>query len=316
MNETFIKLDYRCNNRCVFCSIGDKREFLDFEDYKKVIDIGKNHSGVLTLSGGEVTLRCDFIDILKYAKENGYSVINLQTNGRAFKDEEFTKEVASIGIDNYLISFHADTNILFENITKVSESFEETIAGIQMLKKYKQKIITNTVISKINYDKLSSIARLLLNLKVDAIKFVFVRAFGRAKENYEQYCPKFNDILPYLKEAVETIIGSKGINVMTEGIPFCLMRNYENVVGELYIPNQVIFNDPKYNLDSFSEYETSYHHKETCCTNCNFDNLCMGPWKEYYDLYGFSEFNPIKNVNPFDILPIETLVNKLINERR
>jgi MoaA/NifB/PqqE/SkfB family radical SAM enzyme len=153
----------------------------------------------VTLSGGEVTIRKDILEILEFIKTAGFK-INIQTNARKFSNEEFTKQVSKIGIENFLISFHGHNKDLFENITKVEGSFDETISGIINLKKHNQSIISNIVVSKLNYYNLYDIVSLLCKLNIDAIKFVYIRAFGYAKERYLELCPSFNECTDYLSE--------------------------------------------------------------------------------------------------------------------
>ncbi|MCK4259831.1 MAG: radical SAM protein [Halanaerobiales bacterium] len=307
--DLFVKLDYRCNNNCLFCSIGAKKTFLTFEEFKKLIENSENKADTITISGGEVTIRPDFFEILKIAKEKQYK-INIQTNGRAFHDEIFTQKVVKIGVDHFLISFQGHDKKLFEYITNVPNSFEETVQGIQMLKNYGQKITTNTVISSVNYKHLADIGMLLVTLNVDMIKFVYIRSFGFAKNSYSEFCPKFSQVQPFLVKSMEDILVAGG-KVMTEGIPFCKLKGYESFVGELYIPNQFKYNDPTYNIEDFTECEHLFRRKGQKCVECNFNSLCLGPWNEYVELYGFEEFMPIQDVNPLDIIPVDVVLNKL-----
>lgn len=310
--EFFIKLDYRCNNSCLFCSTGAKgNAFLSLSELKKLINtITPEEYDIVTLSGGEVTIRKDILEILEFIKTAGFK-INIQTNARRFSNEEFTKQVSKIGIENFLISFHGHNKDLFENITRVEESFNETISGIINLKKHNQSIISNIVVSKLNYHNLYDIASLLCNLNIDAIKFVYIRAFGYAKERYSELCPSFNECTYYLSKALNHVVKNNKI-ALTEGIPFCnLQTNMMSVAGDLYIPNNVNFNDKHINEKKFAEYETVYHTKGEFCETCNFNILCKGPWKEYIDLYGYDELKPITNINPTDAIDINLLVNKM-----
>jgi len=309
--EFFIKLDYRCNNRCLFCSTGTQgNAFLSFNELKELIlSITPKEYDIVTLSGGEVTLRKDFLEILEFIKNAGFK-INIQTNARKFNDDEFAKSVSKIGIENFLISFHGHTIDSFEEVTRVKNSYDETVNGIKNLKKHDQSIVSNTVISTLNYTDLNNIASLLCHLEIDVIKFVYIRAFGYAKDKYSNLCPSFLKSNNYLDQAIAHILKNKKV-VLTEGVPFCKLKSDKSVAGELYIPNNVNFNDKHNHEENFSEYELIYHAKGNLCSSCNFNVLCKGPWKEYVDLYGYEEFKPITDINPLEILDPDILVNKL-----
>jgi len=308
--ELFVKLDYRCNNKCVFCSTGKKDGFLGNDEVNSLIEnIDINKFDTVTISGGEVTLRKDFLDIMKRLKEKGLK-IRLQTNARTMKDLKFAEELSEIGVENYLISFHNDDPRIFEEITQVPGSFSETVEGITNLIKCNQNITTNTVVSNINYTNLKDIAKKLCDIGVNTIKFVFVRGFGRAEDDYSNFCPRFTEVSPYLNKAIKYIL-SLNRNVMTEGIPFCILPENYNVAGELYIPENIDYKDFQHDQPDFTEYEHIYHNKGADCHKCNFNSLCKGPWKEYIELYGTGEFIPIVDTDPLDVIPLELLTCKL-----
>ena len=85
-----LKVGFSCNNKCVHCVIEDKAKYRDLYT-QEIFDIIKNEvkDEDITLTGGEPTIRNDFLDILKFIKNNTNSKIILQTNGRKFKDEKF-----------------------------------------------------------------------------------------------------------------------------------------------------------------------------------------------------------------------------------
>ena len=79
-----------CNMKCPHCymTAGKKEsDELTTSEIKAIIEnFSKVNSGVLTLSGGEVTLRDDFEDICLYAFNKGVSV-DILTNGVLWTDE-------------------------------------------------------------------------------------------------------------------------------------------------------------------------------------------------------------------------------------
>jgi MoaA/NifB/PqqE/SkfB family radical SAM enzyme len=86
------EMTYRCNERCVHCynpgaahSPGEQsardRDELSLEEAKTLLqDLAKIGVFRLILSGGEITLRKDLVDVIRYARSLGFSVA-LYTNG-------------------------------------------------------------------------------------------------------------------------------------------------------------------------------------------------------------------------------------------
>ena len=109
MKRADIKIGFGCNNHCLFCVQGDKRDFCfhkEKEEVEKSMDEAKadGHNEVV-FTGGEPTLHPDFLDLVRYAKKVGFKEIQIQTNGRLFAYKDFclkTKKIIIQDIDNFL----------------------------------------------------------------------------------------------------------------------------------------------------------------------------------------------------------------------
>ncbi|QXM05426.1 radical SAM/SPASM domain-containing protein [Crassaminicella indica] len=101
----FVYLTNSCNLRCPHCYVyaGEKDEKeLNLDEWKKIIgDFKKRGGDNITFSGGEVTMREDLIDILKFTKELNIKTTVL-TNGTIWSEELIIK--ASKYIDEIQIS--------------------------------------------------------------------------------------------------------------------------------------------------------------------------------------------------------------------
>jgi MoaA/NifB/PqqE/SkfB family radical SAM enzyme len=165
------------------------------------------------------------------------------------------------------------------------------------LKDLGQYVIINTVVTKTNYKNIPQIAKMLADLDIEHFQFSFIHIMGRAWENRNWIVPRKSEVIPYINEAID--IGIKANKrVTTEAIPYCLMRGYENSIVESLIPKSKVFE-----LDSTIEdlkahriYEKKIKRKE--CIKCKYYRLCEGPWKEYPELFGWDEFEPIRNEFP------------------
>jgi hypothetical protein len=62
-----------------------------FDEIKANLIDSKNRCEGVVLTGGEVTIRNDFLEIVAYAKKLGYESIQIQSNGRMFSSMEFCK---------------------------------------------------------------------------------------------------------------------------------------------------------------------------------------------------------------------------------
>ncbi|MBN1898321.1 MAG: radical SAM protein [Spirochaetes bacterium] len=288
-----IKVGYSCNNHCRFCVQGRKREVLPdmtTEEVKKILKKARKKCRGIVFTGGEPTIRKDILELADYAKSLGFERIQVQTNGRMFAYKKFCREAIKAGVNEFGLALHGHIPEL-QNYLTCSESFDETIQGFINLKELGQPIYTNTVITKSNYRHLPELAHLFVSLKVDQFQFAFVHPLGSAQDNFFSVVPRMSLVVPYVKRGLDIGI-EKGLKVMTEAIPYCLMRGYEQYIAERLIPSTEI-----YELDLKMEFDqirpSLAKIKGSNCIQCRYNHICEGTWREYPEKFSFSEFIPI-----------------------
>jgi MoaA/NifB/PqqE/SkfB family radical SAM enzyme len=296
MKRADIKVSFSCNNHCLFCVQGKKREEIrdkTFQEIKQEMRQAIRDCQSIVLTGGEPTIRPDFLEIVKYAKKLGFGTIQIQTNGRMFAYREFCEKTINAGANEFSPALHGHIAELHDYLTAAKGSFEQTTKGIQNLKELGQKVVTNTVVTKSNYRNLPEIAKLLNSLGVDQYQFAFVHPTGSAFSNFESIVPRMTLIEPYIKKGLDVGIENKK-TVMTEAIPYCFMKGYENYIAEKIIPDTKIFDYQKIVEDFTETRRAEGKAKGPNCQNCSYDELCEGPWREYPEKLGWDEFIPIK----------------------
>ncbi|MCX7648035.1 MAG: radical SAM protein [Elusimicrobiales bacterium] len=291
-----IKITFNCNNKCDFCAQGSKRTFIERKTMAEIIkalkDGIKSQANSVVFTGGEPTLHPDLIDLIKEAKRLKYEYIQIQTNGRTLSDMDFLKKIKSAGANEISPALHGSKPEIHDKLTNADNSFNETIKGIINSKKLGLYVLTNTVITSLNYKDLPQIAKLLTYLKVDQFQFAFVHIIGTAWEKRDWIVPKKSKVMPYLKKALDIGI-SKGIKCYTEAIPYCFMKGYEECVAEKIIPDGPVV-DAEVFVENYGEYrrnEGKVKHKK--CKKCFYFKICEGPWREYPEIFGWEEFKPV-----------------------
>ena len=311
-----VKIGFKCNNRCRFCVQGDKRYRFGNKDFNDIKDFlyqnRKDYYGIV-LTGGEATIRKDFLDIVRLAKEYGYKSILIQTNGRMFADPGFVKATIDAGATEYSPALHGHIPELHDYLTRAEGSFKQTVRGIINIKKFGGYLTTNTVITKSNFRHLPEIAALLVSLGVDQYQFAFVHAVGEAGNNFRSVVPRKSMIVTYVKRGLDVGL-MRGRIAMTEAIPYCFMQGYEACVAELRIPDTKIL-DAELTVENYTEFRlTAGKLKGEPCRDCTFERVCEGPWREYPEVYGWDEFIPRKE-DPKKILGSLIKEDKYIHKR-
>jgi len=294
MKKADIKTGFLCNNNCIFCVQGPEKKKFGNKRTKELIEIikkAKKGCNTIVFTGGEPTIRTDLIELVGVAKKVGFRTIQIQSNGRMFVYEKFCKDIINAGANEFALALHGHTAKLHNHLTG-AESFQQIVSGIKTLKKMKQEVITNTVITKANYRNLPEIAKVLISLNVDQMQFAFVHAVGAAGNNFDSVVARVEMVAPYLKEAID--IGRLfNVKVMTEGVPFCLLKGYESSISETVMPDIKIFDQISV-IDDYKKMRINEDKaKGPKCLKCIYNNICEGPWKEYPKAFGWDEFRPV-----------------------
>lgn len=291
-----LKVGFRCNNYCHFCVQGDKRERLPAKPEDELLrSLEEGRAGGaegVVITGGEPTLHKRIVEIARKARDLGYTLIQVQSNGRTFCYEDLCKRLIDAGVNEFGPSLHGSTPKIHDYLTGSPGAFMQTVSGVRILKRLKQRVITNSVITKANYVDLPNLARLLVSLGVDQFQFAFMHMSGRAGENKEWLTARKSLIEPYVKKALDVGIKA-GRTVMTEAIPYCFMSGYEQYVAEQIIPQTRIYDAdcviPDYTKTRVDEGKS----RGPRCSECAWHERCEGPWREYPELFGWDEFVPV-----------------------
>jgi len=296
MKRVDIKTGFVCNNNCLFCVQADNKckGNRSFEEIKADLEGSKERCSEVVLTGGEVTIRDDFFEVVKLAKELGYKNIQIQSNGRMFSSLDFCRNAMDAGATSFALALHGYSSEQHDGLTKASGSFKQTVQAIKNLKSLGGDVLMNTVVVKQNYKDLEKIAELFVSLGVDQFQFAFVHAMGNAWKNYDEVVPKMSDVKGYLHKGLQIGIDA-GKRVMAEAMPYCMMKGYENYVSEKFIPDSEIRGLKFQNTNDFTFLRRNHGKiKFSQCKGCKFDQVCEGPWKDYSEKMGEEEFEAVK----------------------
>jgi MoaA/NifB/PqqE/SkfB family radical SAM enzyme len=296
MKRIDLKIGFACNNFCDFCAQGSKR---DLSGAKSLAGIKaalerarRDGASAVVFTGGEPTLHPRLPAAVKLARKLGYTSVQVQTNGRRLAYYDYCLELREAGVTEVSPSLHGSTPKIHEGLTHAEGGYAEVARGILNCKKAGFYVLTNSVITSKNYKDLPALARLLVHLGVDQFQFAFVHLVGTAWENRAWLTPRKTDALPYIKKALD-VGRAAGLPCYTEAIPFCLMKGYEGCVAERVIPEGPVSDADLY-IESYGDYRRGEGKaKRAECRGCAWFKTCEGPWREYTDLYGWDEFEPV-----------------------
>ena len=165
-----IDLTNRCNFNCNFCYANVQKAGYLVEPSLEEIDRIMRHfrekpmpAVAIMFTGGEPTVRKDFPEICKMAKDHGFQEVIVATNGYGFQKKkgglEWTKKVYEMGLDTLYFQFDGINNVTYEKTR-----------GIKNLMDYKMRVVENcrkVGLSSINL--VATIARGITDIEVGNI---------------------------------------------------------------------------------------------------------------------------------------------------
>ena len=201
-----LKVGFKCNNNCIFCAQAHKRILgnKSIEELKEALENGiKDGYTEVVFTGGEPTIRRDIIELVRFAHDLGYDLIQIQTNGRMLSYKSFAEKLVKAGVTEFSPALHGHNKKIHESQTRCVGSFKQTLQAIKNLVDLQVPVLTNSVVTKFNYKYLPQLVRLLINLKVDQFQLAFVHPVGNAWKYFDRVVPKMSDVAPYIKESLE-----------------------------------------------------------------------------------------------------------------
>lgn len=303
-----IKTGYSCNNRCLHCVVepvrskivldGEKQDLTTDEVVAHIDQAAGGGAKAVVLTGGEVTLRHDFLHLVRHAASCGLGVI-VQTNGRRLSAPEHCEALRSVPDMLFVVALHAPRAELHDRITKRRNSFDETVAAIRNLCCIDKEVAAKIVLSRLNADEVLATARFARSLGVNEFCVVFPHALDFPDEQFREVVPRYRDLREQLS-ATCRYAEAEGLPVTFETVPYCVMGNDPGLWRrscdlQSKVQQRPATGDTRVFGDRFEwdELRPTMKAKSDSCSTCVFDRLCEGPWSEYVAAFGHSEFVPV-----------------------
>lgn len=309
-----------CNNNCIFCMEEDR-------DGRKVTNSATTDETVgwilgrhadyeeVCFTSGEPTTNPRLPHWVRMAKQAGARWISMMSNGRALSYEAYTRALLAAGLNRVYVSIHGHTQKLHEGLTRTPGSFAQTVAGIDVVARYRRHGValhTSTVVTKRNLPHLAEIYAFLRAHGVEQVVFNVMQANGRANTYFEQLFPSYTEIAG-AAEAFLVAAGARERDVPAYfvDIPLCTTTRLPDH-NRGYVEDYTHFEPPNAGHDIVAapdlrragergelvqirraDLDDSARHKRAECRTCRHDRVCEGVWGNYLRRNGWAEFVPV-----------------------
>lgn len=295
INDFYIAdLGTQCNSACLMCVVGADRlgtsvnRELVIENIKEQRNQGKNR---VEFTGGEPLVRPDIVELIRAARDFGYTDISISTNGRMLGDKKFCKLLIDSGLNKTTISIHGSLSKIHDAITRINGSFDETVSGFNNFKSYSGNIpMIATVVTKLNYGDLINLSELLTKLGVKTWSLSDLTPDGRGRDSYEKLSVKRSELRKILSKIVMKPNGIEYFNFFN--FSRCLLPdiNYKMIYFDIGA-KMAQWNLPetgnwRCEKDAAGFFHDVLKRRVRFCDKCNYSASCGGAWKVYLDVYG------------------------------
>lgn len=230
-NDNALFTTAMCSNRCLMCcQPPSEKNDIDalWGNNITLIDTAPKELPSIGVTGGEPTLLGDrFFELIRYIRETlPDTEIHILSNGRAFADKQFARQLGEIGPEKILlgIPLHSDNQLDHDFIAGAKGSYTETLVGLYNLARWSFDIELRVVLTKLNYKRLPHLAHFIYrNLPfVRYISLMGLEFTGYTIKNAKQVWIDPVDMAKPLCEAT-LFLASTGLDVSIFNLSLCVL---------------------------------------------------------------------------------------------
>ena len=290
-----LKVGFSGSNRGRLCIRVDTRDSvgdLTTQELFRSLEEGRAWTGEVVFTGEETSFRRDLPELVSRARDLGYRVIQLQTNGRVLSRRKTVEHLVQAGMTAFGPALHGPTPAVHDSLSRSPGSFRQIVRGIRNVKELGREVQLNSVITRENARHLPEMARLFVGLGVDQFRLAFPHALGSESSNFEAVPPRLSEVQGPVQAALR-IGRAGGVEVVTEGIPLCFLGELREFASEWNNPaSRPGHVDPVVEDEAQPRF-TGGRIQGEACTFCCLQDVCEGPWQEYPEHFGWGEFEPV-----------------------
>lgn len=253
-----IETGFTCNSRCRYCTQLDYRvipqaDKLDLgtdEIRERIRYAAANGYDQVGFSGGEPTIRPDFVELIAFAKEHGFRRIGVTTNGRMLAYRSFTEAAMRAGLDGFTFSLHGHCSEVHDRITNAKGALEQAMAGLRNVAAVQERfglqahLMNNQILLP---DNVHLIREVIETMAPFGTRLFMIQPFIAQRSNsdeIERFFVSYDDIVASVERAIPALEQHRA-RIKPYNVPNCLLWRF----GERYIEPQF------YGIKPFREYE-------------------------------------------------------------
>ena len=330
-NALHLGVSDACNNSCSFCLNGRVNGKIGgaaprpptLEETQLVIDRGYA-AGMREcwFTVAEPTIGAHIVEAIAYARQVGFDVIGMNTNGRKLGKKELIDRLADAGLNRLMLSMHGHSAAVHDRIVERQGAYDQVIVGLERLAKlrgsYDIELHMLHVLCSVSYPHIEDMYRFFrrwaLPEKGDKLSYTCLKLLGSTlfEGVFDDLGMRYDQMVKGWLEAWYRL-GTPGDMLLSE-VPGCVVVAQAPPgmpIPTIDVPEHRFTRDgleqgattPRSNLVQpmslvLDQVEAAYdddhnYCKHDGCKTCLVESVCPGIMVEYVKRFGSDEFPAI-----------------------
>ncbi len=325
---------YACNNNCVFCMEDDRQGRFERLVHQTAEDVRRMLAGSpgvreVMFTSGEPTLHEHLPEYIRMARDLGYQVIGLITNGRRLAYRPYLDTLLEAGLNHVLVSIHGPDARTHDALVRTRGAFDQALRGLANLAVVKRrhpglKVHTHCVLNRRNFRKVGAYLDTMRPFRIDQHVFSVMMPEGRGSRLMDTLMPRYSEVAAEFERVLSGLPDDEVSRVFLLDIPYCTttrlpdsVRGYveryfhfepdgsvrfeqvrpglvrELTEDGLIEPSALEGDHTGYARVSKAAHDEAVRLKRPECGACGFERMCRGVFRLYLDRFGWDEFLPV-----------------------
>lgn len=275
----YFNIDYRCNNKCVFCfshNVGTNRGDISLDRFIEILKNAKADNGdLIVINGGEPFLHENINQMMYYVLENGLRC-NIYTNGTLLNGLELNLRSNNI---TFVIPVHGYEKT-HDVLTARAGAYTQTLESLFFLEHHSFRYSLKFILSKELISSGFDISNFIATNQLHPVKLYIARMNSTIRSMENNYSlPQDEQLIHYI-EAQQSKLD---LAVGYLDFPPCYLRGIDIQVDIDKLDEwDFYFNDCTITMQKRDYAKERLNN--AACKCCNYNSLCNHLSSTYYIL--------------------------------
>lgn len=283
-----IATGYACNAACLGCHAcsADPGQQMSSAEIAQWLKQGRRDGAQhLWLSGGEPTLRKDFLATLRAARQHGYQRIKVQTNGMLFAYAGFAERAVAAGMNEVNLLLKTQDPARHDALNRTRGGLQTLHAGLAQLRETSVRLEGDVLLTSETVRELPDLVRHYAGLGLRHFNLWLFSLADQGAADLRALVPRLDDALPFILEA-RAIAQAHGATMTSLASPHCTLPTAAwDLLFDAAGMDMLVVNPGghAFRMED-SRLEAGVFHAP--CATCAVRSVCHGLRPDYVSVHG------------------------------